>query len=228
MVSITNGERTTQNKAVPLAELLRLLDGSSVVETLRHDSVKRHTLPPLPQGTMHVGMIEYPGDRDIIVTGWTPARLWPSKLVERVGGQTFVVPLPPIVWRAQWNETSRKLGGLALTVAHPDERTPPSPESKLYKFPLSNVWGRAAVCWPTMTNEQMALGEIAHMGVDIFMGIPYNHELFGVAASQNSPHSDYLEYLGALAAKDDFPAEWLLPAGISVEEFHLKGAIPND
>lgn len=208
--------------------MLGLVDNSAVVETLRFDSVKRHALPMLPERTLYVGMVEYPEDRSIIATGWIPATRWPSTLVERAGGDSFVVPLPPIVWRAQWSEQDRKLEGLSLTVAHPKEPTPPSPKSKLYKFPLSNVWGHAGVCWPTMRNDEMPFSQIPHAGVATFMGIPYNHELFGVSASQNSPYPQYTEYLEALSHCVDYDATWLLPAGIALEEFHLKGAIPND
>ncbi len=53
-----------------------------------------------------------------------------------------------------------------------------------------------------------------------FLSVPNNADLFGRGVSHNGPHADYAAFLDDLDGREAFPRDWLIPAGLTVRDFH--------
>ena len=232
VVRLRNEGGVLVTKTVSFVALLSLLDRSSVVDALDDEAERRLALPPLPARTLLVDAVERPRASSIILTGYLEPASRPFVL-RRGGGQgaaAAVVPLPSLVYRAEWSRRDRTLRTLSIAVCSPDLTHPPGPATPLFRFPLSNVYGRhswsgggpGAVCWPSMGSiGPIDLDEIPERAlIRGFLSVPNNADLFGRGVSHNGPHTDYAAFLKDLDGRDTFPRDWLIPAGLTVRNFH--------
>lgn len=227
LVKITDADGTTCVKAIPLAELLTLLDKSATLVALEREAIRTLAMPLLPERAMYVTAIEYPEDLDYIVTGWQEPGEWPFVLKSHRKGIDRVYPinLPPLVWRAHWRRSHRALVNLAVAVLAPDQITPPPPDAPVFRYPFSNVYSNrgGAVCWPTMHQIKLELHEVWSGGVGGFLAVVNNNDLYGVSGSQNSPYREYDEFLRAVQSNGGLQREWLIPQEMDLARFHEIG-----
>ena len=232
VVRLRNEGGVLVTKTVSFVALLSLLDRSSVVDALDDDAERRTALPPLPAGALLVDAVERPRASSVVLTGYLEPASRP--IVLRRGGAapsvTAVVPLPSLVYRAEWSRRDQTLRTLAIAVCFPDLTGPPGPATQLFRFPLSNVYSRhswsgggpGAVCWPSMGSiGPMELDELPERAlIRGFLSVPNNADLFGRGVSHNGPHTDYAAFLEDLDGRETFPPDWLIPAGLTVRNFH--------
>ena len=232
VVRLRNERGVLETKTVSFVALLSLLDRSCTLDALDDEAERRLALPPLPARTLLVDAVERPRASSIVLTGYLEPASWPFVL-RRGRGQgaaAAVVPFPSLVYRAEWSRRDRTLRALSIALCSPDLTHPPGPATPLFRFPLSNVYGRhswsgggpGAVCWPSM-------GSIGPIGLDElperalirgFLSVPNNADLFGRGVSHNGPHTDYATFLEDLDGRETFPRDWLIPAGLTVQNFH--------
>lgn len=197
-----------------------------MLEALEREAVRLVRTPELPPNVLLCSVLEYPTDRDIIVTGWQPPGTWPFVLETRTEAEkkTYVVKLPVLVWRCRWREGTKRLHDLAVALApvHIDQ---PNTGTPLYRYPFSNVYTHrgGAVCWPTMKKHEMELYEVHRKGVAEFLGTPNNRDLYGISASQNSDHAAYEDFMQAIEDNGGIEQDWLIPQQIDVQMFHDVG-----
>lgn len=218
-LELTDGLGVKRYRTVGLAELLTLLDHSSVLEALEQAAIRTTTTPELPERTLFAGVIETPVSADAVATGWLPPRRQAFVWQDR----TYLVDLPVLVWKARMDGDRRRLRSLRVAVAGPGtERAEAS--TPLYRWPFANVYASrsyAEVCWYTMRDVELDLKDAVRLGVEGFLSVRDNGDLFGVGESQNSPHRDYAEFLEAVS-RDGLPRDWLIPHGLTVKEFHER------
>ncbi len=101
----------------------------------------------------------------------------------------------------------------------------PGPETSLYRYPFSNVFGTyqgviEGVCWPTMGSIELSAREVPSKLVRAFLEMPNNTDLYGRGFSHNGPHDDYRHFLEAIE-KEGLPEEYLLiPTEMTVRGLH--------
>lgn len=222
-VEVTDEKGVKRYKTVGLADLLGMLDESAVLEALKREAVRTTSTPELPEGTMFTGAIETPQRTDYVATGWLPPRNQPFVWQ----GRSYLIRMPLLVWSARWRESERVLEDLRVAVAAPGVEEAKA-DTRLYRWPFANVYAGepyAKVCWYTMDEVELDFRDIVRLGVEGFLSVKDNGDLFGVGNSQNSPHRDYAEFLEAVEA-GGLPEEWLIPhqahdgRHVDVEKFH--------
>lgn len=225
---ITDSSGLVTTKTVSYPDLLAALDGSSVVEALDGSDNRRLALPELPPDTLLVDLHESPAGRTYTFTGYLQPQTYLLSLEGNGSAaiSTFEVTLPAVVYRALYSEHQSAVKALSLALCSPELQDPPSPQTALRRFPLSNVFhnnaGGAApetVCWPALSQRQMYAREIPRAAVRAFLELPGNDDLYGSGLSHNGPQRTYRELLEHLA-EHGVPEEYLLPAGLTVETLH--------
>lgn len=218
-MEITDGRGVTRHRTVGLADLLTMIDRSSVLESLKQEGVRRTQIPELPPRTLLAGKVEAPGWVVYRVAGWMPPRehviVWKDR--------SYLVPLPALAYSADWHEAHRSLNELHVAVAAPGVQEV-SAATPLYRWPYANVYGHThgRVCWYTMEEITLELRDVARLGVEGFLSVEDNGDLFGVGRSHNSEHREYDKFLEAVE-KRGLPEEWLIPHGLTLEAWHAKG-----
>lgn len=221
-LEITDEHDVTRYRTVGLADLLSVLDRSAVLESLKQEAIRTTRLPELPERTLLAGVVETPHSRHVHLCGWLPPReqafVWQ--------GDSYVVAIPALVWRAKYSEEERRLDGLGLALTLPGEAVGVvGAETPVYRWPFANVYAYgsfAKVCWYTMRRIQMDAKDVVRLGVEGFLSVRDNGDLFGRGMSQNSPHQDYAEFLAA-AESEGLKDEWLIPHQMTVEQFYEGG-----
>jgi hypothetical protein len=238
VIRLCNERGILETKTVSFVALLSLLDRSCTLDALDDEAERRTALPPLPPRALLVDAVERPRASSIVLTGYLEPASRP--IVLRRSGPaastavSAVVPLPALVYRAEWYRRDRTLRALSIAVCSPDLSGPPGPDAPLFRFPLSNVygyhssstaaWGNrpGAVCWPSMGSiGPLELDEIPERAlIRGFLSVPNNADLFGRGVSHNGPHTDYAAFLEDLDGRKTFPRDWLIPAELTVRNFH--------
>ncbi len=233
VVRLRNERGVLETKTVSFVALLSLLDRSCTIDALDDEAERRCALPPLPPRALLVDAVERPRASSIVLTGYLDPASRPFVLRQSGAASSAVaavVPLPSLVYHAEWSRRDRTLRTLAIAVCSPALTHPPGPATPLFRFPLSNVYGRhswsgggpGAVCWPSMGSlGPIDLDEIPERAlIRGFLSVPNNADLFGRGVSHNGPHADYAAFLDDLDGREAFPRDWLIPAGLTVRDFH--------
>lgn len=190
-----------------------MLDRSITVDQLEKLDRKIHKLPHLPERTLFVETDETPQWVDITVTGWVPSLEYPFIYQE----SSHLVKIPTMVYQVRWNLNNNRLRGLWLAVAADDVVTP---QTKLYRWPFSNVYAGQNVCWNALGQIECELNQVIERALFAFLQTPNNKDLYGVGSSQNSPYRDYADFLQAVQDEQGVAEEWLIPLNKTVQEFH--------
>ncbi len=233
VVRLRDDTGVIRTKTVSFVALLSLLDRSSTVDALDDEAERRIALPPLPARSLLADVVERPRGGSIVLTGYLEPARRPFVLGRGVGAVSSVVPLPSLVYRAEWSTRNRTLGALSIAVCSPDLSDPPGPNTSLFRFPLSNVYGYhspsspwanrpGTLCWPSMGSlGPIELVELPERALERgFLSVANNADLFGRGVSHNGPHADYAAFLQDLDGKESFPRDWLIPTGLTVRNFH--------
>jgi hypothetical protein len=135
-----NGE--TETKVLSFVDLLAMLDDSTAISRLERTEERTIDLPPLPERTLLVSLVERPARRAVAITGWLPPARHAFLLEGRQSGgpaatRSYQVPLPHLVYRAVWDEKERRLSSLSLALCSPELRGDPSAATPLYRYPFS-------------------------------------------------------------------------------------------
>jgi hypothetical protein len=219
-----------KTKTVSFVALLSLLDRSSTVDALDDEAERRVALPALPPRTLFADVVERPRGSRVVLTGYLEPARRPFVLGRSADAVSSVVPLPHLVYRAEWSGRERSLRELSIAVCSPDLSGPPGPATPLFRYPCSNAYGArswaggvpGAVCWPSMGSlEPIELAELPERALERgFFSIANNADLFGRGVSHNGPHNDYAAFLRDLDGRETFPRDWLIPAGLTLRNFH--------
>lgn len=220
-----NGE--VETKVLSFVDLLAMLDGSTTIGRLEKTEARTVELPPLPAGTLLASLVEHPARRAVVVTGFLPPAEHAFLLEDsRTGGppeaRSYPVPLPHLVYRAVWQE--KRLSSLSLALCSPELEGRPAAETRLYRYPFSNVYASfrgvmEGVCWMGLHALPVEdPREIPRRAVLGFLALPNNADLYGRGLSHNAPITGYAELLEACAG--GLEAEWLIPAGCTVAGLH--------
>lgn len=201
----------TRYKTVGWHQLLKMLDRSIVVEQLERPPVHKVAIPQLPERVLFVTTEETTSDLTVVMTGWTPGVEYPFVFRER----TYLIQTPVIVYRVRWSNSKKAITELSLAVSTDTNVTA---TSTLFRWPFSNVYRDQRVCWTAEVSCE--LREVVERGVFGFLQTPNNTHLYGLGVSHNAPYRDYDEFLGAVQANQGVNADWLIPAGKTVSEFH--------
>ena len=218
-LEITDSAGVKRYRTVGLADLLKMLDKSAVLEALKQEKIRRTDIPELPPRTVFAGKAEAPGWTVYRVAGWMPPRehviVWQDR--------SYTVPLPALAYSADWSEHDRSLARLYVAVAAPGVEEIHA-DTPLFRWPYANVYGHThgSVCWYTMHEITLELRDVARLGVEGFLSVEDNGDLFGIGRSHNSEHTDYSEFLAAVE-RDGLTEEWLIPHGLTLAGWHAKG-----
>ena len=229
LLRVTDERGVTHTRTVGLAGLLGVLDRSAVLAALKRAALRETFTPELPGGAMFAGAVETPEWTEYVATGWLPPRTQPFVWQ----GRSYAVRTPVIAWRASWRGdeggASGRLSDLRVAVASPEVGAATA-DTPLYRWPFANVYASdsfARACWYTMGQVELAFKDVVRLGVEGFLSVKDNGDLFGIGESQNSPYSDYAEFLGACQENGGVKAEWLIPHGMphgmTLGEFHVTG-----
>jgi hypothetical protein len=199
-------------KTVGWHQLLSMLDRSVTVEQLEKLDRKTHKLPHLPERTLFVETDETPQWLDVTVTGWVPSLEYPFIYNE----SSYLVKVPTMVYQVRWNQNEKRVRGLWLAVAADEVVTP---QTKLYRWPFSNVFTGEKVCWNGLGQIECELDQVIERALFGFLQTPNNRDLYGVGSSQNSSHRDYVDFLQAVQAEKGVAEEWLIPLSKTVQEY---------
>ncbi|MFD1676094.1 hypothetical protein [Alicyclobacillus fodiniaquatilis] len=199
-------------KTVSVTQLLRLLDSSTTVRQLDKVEVRHNQIPALPEGTLLVDTIETPDNFDVIVTGWVPSMEYPFLYEDA----SYLIQVPTMVYQIRYRTQDKFVREFRLAITDQKTVTPSTP---LYRWPFSNVYGDARVCW-TATNFQCELHQVIEKGIFGFLQTTNNKDLFGLGKSHNSEYTSYESFLAAVAERGEVPTEWLIPLNKTVEQFH--------
>jgi hypothetical protein len=236
---VTDERGLSHHRVISPADLLSILDRSTTLDAIREKPEARKTsLPPLPSGTVLVDLVEdgTADGRQIVLTGVVPGgkHLFPLKS----GGErsTHLVPLPPICYRTVHDcstNTSRSFS-LALLAPAEDRRggADPGPDTTLFRWPFSNVYGSfggtiEGVCWYARGRVVHALSEAPKALVRTFLAIENDADRYAGDLAHNAPYGGYRTFLEALEEQDAFPAEWLVPADLTIAQLHAQRREPN-
>ncbi|MDP9477090.1 MAG: prokaryotic E2 ligase family D protein [Actinomycetota bacterium] len=237
MIRLRDERGVLRTKTVSFVALLSLLDRSCIIDALDDEAERRYALPPLPPRALLVDAVERPRASSIVLTGYLDPASRPFVLSRSEPAAptavSAVVPLPSLVYRAEWYRRDRTLRTLSIAVCSPDLSGPPKPNTPLFRFPLSNVygyhsstssWGNrpGAVCWPSMGSlGSLELDELPERAlIRGFLSVANNADLFGRGVSHNGPHADYAAFLEDLDGRESFPRDWLIPTGLTVRDLH--------
>lgn len=128
MAYITDSRGIVTTKVVSYADLLGALDNSCVVDTLATESTRTVSLPALPENTLLADVREEPTGCSYVLTGYMPPQthLFCLETRNEQSTLTFDIPLPYLVWSALYDERTRTLARLSLTLCSPDRGYPAS------------------------------------------------------------------------------------------------------
>jgi hypothetical protein len=221
---LTDERGVVTEKALSYVDLLATLDHSAVVTQLRKEAVREHELPELPPGALLVSVAERPSASTFTVTGHCPPTEHLFTLEEGGTTSTHGINLPPLVWRAVWDDATGSLQTLSLTVASPELEGEPTAATDIYSWPFSNVYytfGGAleGVCWPGKGSVSLALSQIPEM-VRRFASVPNDAGRYSGDLRHNAPISGYRAFLEAIEEHGAIPHEWLVPCAMTARDLH--------
>jgi hypothetical protein len=217
---LTDNHGVQHFKTVAFADLLAILEHSTVLEQLRQADVHPVRIPhELPRRATLVSYVEKANrDTEYVVVSGVIEPTMRGILLQREG-RTFIydVDLGEIGWCVSWYPFNGQLRDMGVYLIR--GRTMEG-FRKLYRYPLSNVSGAAQACWPTRSQETYELRDVPH-AVEIFIGsIPNSAHMYGLGRSHNAPTDNYADFLEEIEAMEEVPDDWLIPLGMTEQEVH--------
>jgi hypothetical protein len=224
---LTDRRGVVAQKVISYVDLLATLDRSAIVEQLEREAVRSYSLPPLPAGAVLLSVEERPSGATYAVTGATRAASHLFTLRQGDEESTHLIPLPPIAYRAVWEEATRSLKALSIALCSPELSGEPTPHTELYRWPFSNVYenfGGAleGVCWYQRGSVRLSLDEIPEKAVFAFVGIPNEADRYSGDLTHRAPYGGYRTFLEAIEEGGGIAHEWLVPCGMTVKDLHYQ------
>lgn len=232
-VLVTDEKGIVHSRVISYVDLLSTLEESVTVEQLAKEPVHAISLPPLPTGTILADVIERASSNSYVVTGVLPASEHLITLREShyLGGgddpevETHALNLPPIVYRALYQETRHAVTELSVALLSPEHAEDPGPDTEIYRYPFSNVYTdfqgvKQGVCWYQKDAIEADLAEIPEKLVRRFVSVPNNPLSYSRDLTHASPHTGYSKLLAAIEDLGGIPHEWLVPAGMTIRDLH--------
>lgn len=229
---ITDEAGVCHSRVLTYADLLGALDQSVTIDQLEREPERRITLPHLPPSTVLVDLIERAaeGANSYVLTGVLDAQehLFTLEGSPGTDGEqetaTYQIDLPPVVYRALYNEASHSVTELSVGLLSPETDGNPAPETTVYRWCFSNVYSEfggvmEGVCWYQKEGITLAPHRLPEL-VRRFVSIPNYPSRYTRDLTTNSPHTGYAELLGAIEKRGGIPHEWLVPAGLTIQELH--------
>jgi hypothetical protein len=192
-VHVTDGlaERTYETTSDVLIDLLR-----DAEDTPSQPWIASPLLPP------QTVFWAQQGDTDCLVLD-LPAGPQPWVLPDGQASVTaYVIPLPRLLFLF----LRRKQHVIQKAVVAVNTTAPISPDTPLFAYPLSNVYDNTTLCW-TMPDRPYATSDLLSLA-HAFFATPNNWDL---TQARNASGLDYRALGAALADRDTFPPEWLVP-----------------
>ncbi len=193
-VTVTEGPAVRHYETTPevLAELLVDADDGPAPRPWTVSPI----LPP------HTVLWAQQGDSECVVLE-IPAGPQPWVLPTGEDAVTaLVIPLPRLLFL--WTRHRGRITQKALVALNTD--APLTPDTPLFAYPLSNVYDNTTLCW-TLPDQPYALTDIPGLA-RTFFATPNNWDL---TRHRNQSGLDYRALGAALADRDTFPPEWLVP-----------------
>lgn len=234
------------NKVISLLDLISMLDGSTTISQLKESETRITDLPALPPNTLLASVTETPAGRKTTITGYVEPETYVFVLRQHGVTRTFDILLPHIVYRAVYDENASALTTLSIALCEPapkpetsdpdqsepagpesPSQDPPNPETPIYRWPFSNVYGHFAgvsqgVCWPGLNGLTMQLKDIPEQAVKRFARAENNADLYGRGLSHNAPYEDYAALLEAIERDGGIAGDYLIPTSTTVEDLHYQ------
>lgn len=235
-VVVTDSLGVSTTRVVSYVDLLATLDGTTTVTALAREATNHIPLAAPPDGTLLLNLVERASSNSYVLTGFMPSQERLFTLEQGVPGcgekdlATYNITLPPVVYRAVWDEEARSVGELSLCLLSPDLGGGPTPETELYRWPFSNVYTSfqgvlEGVCRYQKEQIPTPLAQIPERLVGRFVGIPNNADRYSGDLSINAPPdvpTSYAGLLETLEARGGVPHDWLVPAGRTVRQLHTQ------
>ncbi len=226
-VLVTDSRGVAHPRVISYVDLLATLDGSSVIEQLAGEAVRRTSLPPLPEGCLLVDTSERLSGRTLTVTGTLPAASHLFVLEQEGETTTHPIPLPRIAYRAVWVEETRSVANLSVALCSPDLRGRPTEETEIYRWAFSNVYDKFSdvlegVCWPGLRSVRCDLSEVPRAAVLAFVGIPNDADRYAQDISPNAPTATYKTFLETIEERGGLDHDWLVPCAMSLRDLHRQ------
>jgi hypothetical protein len=247
---VTDVYGVTHPRVITYADLLGTLDQSTIIDQLEHEPERRLPLPQLPPGTVLVDLVERAatsvpnstgttGSNSYVVTGVLPARTHlftlqsgPAFGEEQTDKETstYEIVLPPIVYRALYNEALRNVTELSVALLSPELEGDPAPHTQVFRYPFSNVYSNfqnvvEGVCWYQKQDITLSMHQLPDL-VKRFVSIPNDPTHYTRDLTHNAPAAlelkGYAPFLEAIEKGGGIPHDWLVPAGLTIQELHQK------
>ncbi len=233
---VTDSRGVSTTRVVSYVDLLATLDESVTMSALTREATNHVELAAPPDGTLLLDLIQRASANSYVLTGYMPSQEHLFSLEEGSPGQqekeltTYGITLPPIVYRAVWDEETHSASELSICLLSPDLEGEPTPETNLYRWPFSNVYTTfqgvlEGVCWHRKQQIPTPLAETPERLVERFVGIPNDVDRYSGDLSINAPPdvpTSYAGLLEALEARGGVPHDWLVPAGRTVRQLHTQ------
>lgn len=182
---VTDAQGVSTARIISYVDLLATLDESATVSALTREATHHVELAAPPDGTLLLDLIERASANRYVLTGCVPSREYLFSLEQGVPSEpekettTYDITLPPIVYRAVWNEETHGVSELSICLLSPDLEGAPTPETELYRWPFSSVYTHfqgvlEGVCWYHKEQIPTLLAQIPERLVKRFVGIPNN------------------------------------------------------
>lgn len=224
---ITDEAGRVTPKILSYLDLLYTLEDSAILEDLKTDPLKRTPLPPLPAGTILVDLLQKSSETTYAITGvLEPAtHLFILEYGEDI--DTYELPMPHVVWRALWTESTQQLQSLSIAYVSPDHEGPVTPETELYHYPFEHVYAGPddqpeRVCWPTLRDLRLDLRDIPEKAVAAFLNSPnkagHAQKIDTLLLESGIDTPD--ELLKEIERRGVVPHDWLTPAALNVRQLH--------
>lgn len=225
--TVTDERGVVHSRVISYVDLLATLDGSTVIDQLEREPMRRLSLPPLSPGTLLLDLLERASGTSYVATGVLPRgiHLFTVERGRPPEISTYRVALPPVVYRALYHEQRRCVTELSLALLSPEHKGEPALGMETFHWPFSNVYSTfqgvvEGVCWHRKEQIELSLHEIPEKLVRRFMSIPNEADRYSRDLTHGSPHKGYEELLEAIERRGGVPHDWLVPSGLTVRELH--------
>lgn len=233
---VTDAKGVSTTRVVSYVDLLATLDESATVSALTREATHHVELAAPPDGTLLLDLIERASANSYVLSGYAPSREYLFSLEQGFSGHegkeltTYNITLPPIVYRAVWNEETHGVSELSICLLSPGLEGAPTPETELYRWPFSNVYTHfqgvlEGVCWYHKEQIPTSLAQVPEKLVERFVRIPNNADRYSGDLSINTPPdvpTSYVGLLETLEARRGVPHDWLVPVGKTVRQLHTQ------
>lgn len=167
---VTDSRGVVHSRVISYVDLLATLDAATTIGALTQDATRHVPLHTPPDGTLLMDLIQRASSNSYLLSGYVPSEEYLITLEQTTPGQsekettTYDVSLPPIVYRALWDEVSGSCSELSIGVLSPELEGKPSATTEVFRWPFSNVYTSfggvlEGVCWPAKGSIRTPPGE---------------------------------------------------------------------